>query len=87
MEHLLPRSVATTSHLWPLVQSQPHGPACLSVFVGINCSAKDLNIIHKQNAWVYTDNDIDKVRIYRKSYIYLYSNYYFAWSLFSFFVM
>ncbi|KAK3882468.1 hypothetical protein Pcinc_013175 [Petrolisthes cinctipes] len=63
MEHLLPTSVAASSHLWPLVKSQAHGPACLSVFVGLNCNAKELNIIHKQNSWVFTRNDIDKLTL------------------------
>ncbi|KAG7165433.1 All-trans-retinol 13,14-reductase-like [Homarus americanus] len=61
-ERLLPLDVASSSRLWPMVQTSRHGTASMSVFVGINCDAAELDdIIHKKNAWVYTGNDIDKL--------------------------
>lgn len=62
-ERLLPLDVASSSCLWPVVQKAEHGPGALSVFVGINCDAEELDILHKKNAWVYNGNDIDKVTI------------------------
>lgn len=62
-ERLLPLDVASSSCLWPLVQTANHGPGALSVFVGISCDAEELDILHKQNAWVYTGNDIDKLTL------------------------
>lgn len=60
-QRLLPPNIASGSQLMPLVQTSEHGPGCMSVFVGINCDAQQLDILHKKNAWVYTGNDVDKV--------------------------
>lgn len=61
LERLLPKDIAASSRLWEVVQTAEHGPGCLSVFVGLDCDAEELQIMHKRNAWVYTGNDIDKV--------------------------
>ena len=61
MKKLLPQQVAQRSMLWDYV-SLPHGISCMSVFVGINKSADELEgILNKKNCWVFTNNDVDKV--------------------------
>lgn len=61
LERLLPRDIASTSRLWEMVKTAEHGPGCLSVFVGLDCDEKELQIPQRSNAWVYTGNDIDKL--------------------------
>ncbi|KAK7076744.1 hypothetical protein SK128_022175, partial [Halocaridina rubra] len=62
-DRLLPLNVASASRLWPIVKSSEPGPGAMSIFVGLNCPAEELDIIHKKNAWVYTQNDIDKLTL------------------------
>lgn len=59
-EKLLPQDIASSSRLWPIVKSSPHGTGAISVFVGLNCPAEEMDITHKQNQWVFNKNDIDK---------------------------
>lgn len=60
-ERLLPIDIASSSRIWPVLQDLEHGPGAMSVFVGLDCSAEELDILHKKNAWVFTGNDLDKV--------------------------
>ncbi|XP_045626463.2 all-trans-retinol 13,14-reductase [Procambarus clarkii] len=62
-ERLLPLDIASSSRLWPLIQTSTHGCGYMSVFVGLNCDAEELDIFHKKNAWVFTGNDIDKLTV------------------------
>ncbi|XP_063613481.1 all-trans-retinol 13,14-reductase-like [Penaeus indicus] len=62
-ERLLPLDIASSSRIWPVLQDLEHGPGAMSVFVGLDCSAEELDIIHKKNAWVFTGNDIDKLTL------------------------
>merc|ERR1712126_706616 len=59
-EKLLPLDVASSSRLWPIVRQSEHGIGAISVFVGINASGEELEIMHKKNAWVFNQNDLDK---------------------------
>jgi len=59
-EKLLPQNIASSSRLWPIVKEAQHGIGAISVFVGLNCSSEEIDIIHKSNAWVFNKNDIDK---------------------------
>ncbi|CAL4152973.1 unnamed protein product, partial [Meganyctiphanes norvegica] len=59
-ERLLPQEIATSSRLWPIVKGSEHGIGAISVFIGINASSEEIDIIHKQNYWVFNKNNIDK---------------------------
>ncbi|XP_066955486.1 all-trans-retinol 13,14-reductase-like [Macrobrachium rosenbergii] len=60
---LLPMEVASSSNLWPLLKRCESGPGCMSVFVGLDCSAEDLDICHRKNVWTISGNDIDKLTL------------------------
>ncbi|XP_066955488.1 all-trans-retinol 13,14-reductase-like [Macrobrachium rosenbergii] len=60
---LLPLEVASASNLWPVFKSCESGPGCMSVFVGLDCSAEDLDIYHRKNVWAFSDNDVDKLAL------------------------
>lgn len=62
-ERLLPIDIASSSRIWPVLQDLEHGPGAMSVFVGLDCSAEELDILHKKNAWVFTGNDLDKLTL------------------------
>ncbi|XP_064108967.1 LOW QUALITY PROTEIN: all-trans-retinol 13,14-reductase-like [Macrobrachium nipponense] len=60
---LLPLEVASSSNLWSVFKSCESGPGCMSVFVGLDCPAEDLDIYHRKNVWAFSDNDIDKLAL------------------------
>jgi len=59
-EKLLPQDIATSSRLWPIVKSTEHGTGAISIFVGLDCPAEEMDITPRQNQWVFNQNDIDK---------------------------
>ncbi|XP_068202476.1 all-trans-retinol 13,14-reductase-like [Palaemon carinicauda] len=60
---LLPIDVASSSNIWPVLKKCEPGPGCMSVFVGLDCSAEDLDICHKKNVWAFTKNNFDKLAL------------------------
>ena len=59
-ERLLPPSLRQKPEIQEALSCVRHGPGALTAFVGLDATKEELGV-KRQNFWVYSDNDFDKI--------------------------